>query len=70
MYEEVFPGHDGFLDAAVYDATGMSQTKGVRTRQPYRLVITRVHVYVYTDTYMYIYTYMCMLCICIYLYVY
>jgi len=27
---EVFPGHGGFLDAAVYDATGLSQTKGVR----------------------------------------
>jgi len=27
---EVFPSKNGFLDAAVYDATGMSQTKGVR----------------------------------------
>jgi hypothetical protein len=27
---EVFPGHGGFLDAAVFDATGLSQTKGVR----------------------------------------
>uniref|UniRef100_A0A7S0FYC1 SH3 domain-containing protein n=1 Tax=Pyrodinium bahamense TaxID=73915 RepID=A0A7S0FYC1_9DINO len=27
---EVFPQNSGFLDAAVYDATGLSQTKGVR----------------------------------------
>mmetsp|Transcript_42889 Transcript_42889/g.124013 ORF Transcript_42889/g.124013 Transcript_42889/m.124013 type:complete len:564 (+) Transcript_42889:95-1786(+) len=27
---EVFPNHNGFLDAAIYDATGLSQTKGVR----------------------------------------
>jgi hypothetical protein len=27
---EVFPGHGGFLDAAIFDATGLSQTKGVR----------------------------------------
>lgn len=27
---EVFPGHGGFLDTAVYDATGLSQTKGVK----------------------------------------
>jgi len=27
---EVFPGHGGFLDMAVYDSTGMSQTKGVK----------------------------------------
>jgi len=27
---EVFPGHAGFLDVAVFDATGLSQTKGVR----------------------------------------
>lgn len=27
---EVFPGHGGFLDAAVYDASGLSQTKGAR----------------------------------------
>lgn len=27
---EVFPSHGGFLDVAVYNATGLSQTKGVR----------------------------------------
>ena len=27
---EAFPGHASFLDVAVYDATGLSQTKGVR----------------------------------------
>lgn len=27
---EVFPGHGGFLDTAIYDATGLSQTKGVK----------------------------------------
>lgn len=30
MIGEVFPGHPGFLDAAVYDATGLSQTRGVK----------------------------------------
>lgn len=29
---EVFPSHGGFLDVAVYNATGLSQTKGVRRR--------------------------------------
>mmetsp|Transcript_81378 Transcript_81378/g.143637 ORF Transcript_81378/g.143637 Transcript_81378/m.143637 type:complete len:552 (-) Transcript_81378:84-1739(-) len=27
---EVFPSHGGFLDAAIYNASGLSQTKGVR----------------------------------------
>jgi len=30
LVAEVFPNHGGFLDAAVYDATGMSQTRGIR----------------------------------------
>ncbi|CAE8647886.1 unnamed protein product, partial [Polarella glacialis] len=30
VVSEVFPSHGGFLDAAVYDASGLSQTKGVR----------------------------------------
>eukprot|EP00927_Polykrikos_kofoidii_P052127 TRINITY_DN45910_c0_g1_i1.p1 TRINITY_DN45910_c0_g1~~TRINITY_DN45910_c0_g1_i1.p1 ORF type:complete len:608 (-),score=80.96 TRINITY_DN45910_c0_g1_i1:44-1867(-) len=27
---EIFPGHGGFLDAVVFDSTGLSQTKGVK----------------------------------------
>lgn len=30
LVAEVFPSHSGFLDAAVYDATGLSQTRGLR----------------------------------------
>lgn len=30
LVAEVFPGHGGFLDAALYDATGLSQTRGLR----------------------------------------
>lgn len=30
LIAEVFPNHGGFLDVAVYDATGLSQTRGVR----------------------------------------
>lgn len=30
VVSEAFPNHGGFLDAAVFDATGLSQTKGVK----------------------------------------